>query len=344
MKKISRRSFLPMFGTALIGASCLSIQDKEKPKITPEQVPLKPPRLKKGDTVAICAPAGDTYNQQDVYDFKKTLEIYGFKVKLGTNALGKHGYFSANDSERAKGFMQLIIDTEVKGIFFTRGGWGCARILDLLDYETIQANPKVILGFSDITSLLIAITHKTGLITFHGPGGNSTWNDFSWQSIQSILIESQTYKFTNHASVNNLKVHSTGTAEGTLYGGNLSVLSGILGSDYVPDWQGKILFLEDVMEEPYRIDRMLTQLKLNGVFDQISGLVLGQFRKCTAEEPHRSFTLDQVFEQHFKEARFPVFSGASFGHVKYKNTLPIGAQISMNADECSFRTLEQVSL
>lgn len=337
MNKISRRSFVPMLGTVLVGASCLSAESIKS--LTPENIIL-PKRLSEGDTIGICAPAGPIRDNVEIKEFTAIIQNLGFKVKLGANVTGQLGYFSASDENRAKELMSLITDPEINGIFTIRGGWGCARIVDLLDYDLIKANPKVIMGFSDLTTLLNAISSRTGLVTFHGPNGNSTWNDYSVKYIQELLIDGKKFEYQNSSSMDQkIKVYSKGTAIGPLYGGNLSVLSGLTGSEFLPDWKGKILFIEDVNEEPYRIDRMLTQLKLAGIFDQVAGIILGGFRKCVPEEPDRSFTLDEVFEQHFNGLSIPVYSGAQIGHLRNKYTVPIGLDVKMNADNGSIELL-----
>lgn len=336
MSPISRRKFIPLIGTAIVGAASLSFDKKE---LISESI-LLPKRLKKGDTIGIAASAGPIKDRKEVQEFQDVLHQLGYKTKLGKNVFGQHGYFSASDKERASEFMELISDDEVQGVFFIRGGWGCARILDLLDYNTIARNAKVIMGFSDITALLNAITYKTGLVTFHGPGGNSTWNNYSVNYIRQLLHEGEKVVFENSPNDRTIISYSSGISEGIFYGGNLSVLCGMVGSNYLPDWNGKILFLEDVGEEPYRIDRMLTQLRLAGIFDQISGLVLGNFRKCTPEDPSRSFTLEEVFEQHFSKVKFPVFYGAQIGHVRNKFTVPVGIKVCMDADSGTIELLE----
>lgn len=336
MSSISRRKFIPLIGTALAGVASLSF---EKTRYEPPAA-LLPKRLKKGDTIGIAASAGSIQKRSEVEEFQKILHDLGYKTKLGKNVYGQHGYFSASDEERASEFMELICDKEVNGIFFIRGGWGCARILDLVDYNAIKLNPKVIMGFSDITALLIAIRHKTGLVTFHGPGGNSTWNDYSVNYIERLLCDGEKIVYQNSPGDMKITTYSSGKCEGVCFGGNLSVLCGMIESIYTPIWKRKILFLEDVGEEPYRIDRMLTQLKLAGVFNQIEGLVLGNFRKCIPEEPGRSFTLEEVFEQHFRDAKFPVFYGAQIGHIRDKFTIPVGVSVIMDADAGTIEMLE----
>lgn len=336
LKKVSRRSFIPSLGALLVLPTLTSFQKNSDET----RVPIYPKGLKKGATIGLCAPAGPSHDLTEIDGFKKFLIEKGFKVKEGKQIRKRLGYFTSTDAQRAEEFMELIEDSSVDAIFFTRGGWGCARILDLLDFNTIQNNPKIILGFSDITSLLIAITHKTGLITFHGPNGNASWEQPSYQWIEKLLFSENSVLYeAKSMQTNNQKTIISGIAEGELIGGNLSVLCGIIGSKYVPSWENKILFLEEVAEEPYRVDRMLTQLKLNGVFDQISGVVLGQFKKCVAEEPDWAFTVEELLDQHFGNLKIPVFSNAPVGHVKDKYILPIGQKVQIDADKFTIQTL-----
>ena len=337
MDKMSRRNFVPLLGTALVGASSLSFSKVDLSQTTET---IKPDALKKGDLIGVCAPAGGIKHPSEITDFKQELEGQGYQTIFSKNIANNTGYFSGTDQERANDFMELIQNKEVKAILFIRGGWGCARILEFIDFNRIKNNPKIIMGFSDPTSLLNAITFNTGLITFHGPGGNSTWNDYSNKYITELLIQGKEVVYENLKSDLPIVTLSEGEAQGILLGGNLSVLTGLIGSKYLPSWKGKILFLEDVAEEPYRIDRMLTQLKFAGVFNEISGLILGTFRKCVAEDPKHSFSLEEVFEQHFSKAQFPVYYGAQIGHTLNKFTVPIGAEVSMDANKGSFRLLD----
>ena len=337
MNKISRRSFIPLLGTAVAGASAVSfsiLSDREIPR------KIKPNVLRSGDTIGICAPAGGMVSASEVSEFKSVLEGLGFNTLFSENIAKNVGYFSGTDQQRAKDFMDLVRNDEVKAIFFLRGGWGCARILEFLDFETIRQHSKIIMGFSDPTSLLNTITAKTGLITFHGPGGNSTWNEYSIDYIQRLLMNGELVHYQNIEGDLPIITYQSGRAEGELVGGNLSIVCSMIGTQYAPNYEGKIMFLEEVAEEPYRVDRMLTQLKLAGVFDRVSGLILGTFRKCIAEEPDRSFTLEEVFEQHFSTFEKPVFYGAQIGHTKNKFTVPIGAVAEMNAESGTLRLLE----
>lgn len=338
MNTFSRREIFPLVGVALLGTSCLSAHQAESSEIKM----ILPGSIGPGDTVGICATAGGIRSDSEVEEFTQKLRSFGFAPKEGKTVRGRYGYFSASDKERAEEFMEMIRDEEVKAIFFIRGGWGCARVLEYLDFDVIKAHPKIIMGFSDISTLLNAITIKTGMITFHGPNGNASWNGRTKTWMEQLFFRAEKPTFANSSEDDRIRTINKGTAEGELFGGNLSVVSSLVGTANLPDWEGKILFLEDVKEEPYRIDRMLTQLSLNGIFDKVSGIVLGRFRDCVAEEKDRSFTVDQVFDQHFHGIGKPVFSGAQFGHVVEKFVLPVGAKVRMNADNGTLELLHPV--
>jgi muramoyltetrapeptide carboxypeptidase len=221
-----------------------------------------------------------------------------------------------------------------------KGGWGCGRVLDKIDYEQLKKNPKIILGFSDMTSLLNAIYQKTGLITFHGPVGNSSWEKFSLNSFQDIVCRGGvSYQKPEFPQLQLFSAWQSGEAMGELIGGNLTVFCSLLGTPYWPSCTGKILFLEETHEEPYRIDRMLNSLRLAGVFDEISGVIFGQFNDCNEEKPLESFTLEEVVRHQLKGYSFPVIWGAPIGHVKDKWTLPIGMQVTMKAEDLSLKLM-----
>lgn len=339
MDKLSRRDFVPLMGSLMIGGSLLGSTYTYIPSI-PIIDKIIPQRLAKGDWVSVIGPSGPIRDEKEVEEFVGILKDFGLKVKLGPNVKSKVGYFTAKDAERASELMAAVVDPDVKAIFTIRGGWGAARILELLDYSLIEQNPKIIIGFSDFTSILNAISVKTGLITFHGPSGNSTWNEYSSVYFKNLLFDSHLLHWSNRKEDAEIITFSPGTAQGEMFGGNLSVLSAMIGSNFLPNWENKILFLEEVAEEPYRIDRMLTHLKLAGVFDAVNGIILGGFRKCVPEEPDRSFSLEEVFEQHFSSIGKPVFFGAQIGHLRNKFTVPIGQRIEMNADNGQFNLLE----
>ena len=340
----SRRSFLRKSSLLAAGAaltpSLFSLSQNSDSETEPTTI-IKPQRLKAGDTVAITSPAGAVWDDTSITSFTKILNDFGFKVVLGKTLTEKFGYFAGTDDLRATELNDFFANKEIKGIFCAKGGWGCARLLDKINFSLIQQNPKVFIGFSDITVMLNAIYAKTGLITFHGPVGNSGWNDFTTSSFKSVIINGEKSNFPNGPKEEDKIITlNKGTAKGILLGGNLTVLAGVLGSKYVPSFKNKILFLEEAKEEPYSIDRMLTQLKLAGVLDAVSGVIFGKCVKCLAEEPKKAFTFMEVIEQHLKPLRIPAFYGAMTGHIADKLTLPVGGMVEMNAETGSIRMLE----
>lgn len=331
-KFIKNASFLTVGATTL---SSFSIPTVEIKKIIPKA-------LRKGDTIALIAPAGAIFNQSHISKIEKRLAELGFKTVKGETLYQQTGYLAGSDEFRTKELHQFFEDKNVNAILAMRGGWGCARILDHLDYDLIKRNPKIIMGYSDITSLLIAITEKTGLITYHGPVGYSSWKEFSTKQVFNTLVNGLLHTMTNPVDYKkDLKTLTSGKAQGELIGGNLTVLVSMIGTTHEPSWQNKILFIEETGEEPYRIDRLLWQLKQANVFNQISGVIIGAFTKCNPDEPTQSFSLAEVLDQHFKEVSFPVYKGATIGHIIPKFTLPIGLKASMDADNFSITLMEQ---
>jgi muramoyltetrapeptide carboxypeptidase len=339
--KQARREFIRTASIAGFGLPLLSFSGNGAMDKNAFQT-IKPPALKPGDTIAITSPAGAVWDEKQVDLFVSILQKMGFKVKTGQTLKEKYGYFAGKDELRAKELNDFFEDKAVQGIFCMKGGWGCARLLPLLNYEQIKNNPKVLMGFSDITSLLIGIQAKTGLVTFHGPVGNSGWNEFSTDYIKKVLMEGINVSYTTTGKEEDKPLTLfPGKSRGILVGGNLSVICGIIGSDYLPDWKGKILFLEETGEEPYRIDRMLTQLKLAGVLGDLNGVIFGKCVKCIAEEPEKAFTLRQVLEQNIGSLKIPAFYGSMIGHIENKFTVPIGINAEMDSDKGIFTLLEK---
>lgn len=333
---MKRRQFIVNTGVLTTGLLGLGLTPFIEPKTK-----IKAKSLKRGGTIALAAPAGAIFNVKHILKMTNMLEGFGFKVIKGETLYSKSGYLAGNDKLRAKELNGFFADKSIHAIFTMRGGWGCGRLLHLLDYELIKQNPKIIMGFSDITALLVAITKKTGLITFHGPVGYSSWNDFSTKQVYSTLVEGSRTKFINpKEEIGNLVTLTKGMGSGEIIAGNLTVLCSLIGTPYEPNWKGKILCLEEIGEDPYRIDRMLWQMKSNQIFEQVSGIVLGAFRKCEPEFPDESFSLVEVINQYFKGKNTPAYMGASFGHVKNKFNLPIGINASINADTFQFELTE----
>ncbi len=242
----------------------------------------------------------------------------------------------------------MFRDPGVNGIFCLRGGSGAARILDMLDYKAIARNPKVFLGYSDITAFLLAIYSKTGLITFHGPVATSTWEEFSLKYFKEVLMEGKAPEFSNPGKKDDelvqtedrIRTINPGKASGVIVGGNLSVLTGLMGSQYLPDWKGKILFVEDIREKIHRVDRMMSQLKLAGALDQLSGFIFGKCTKCERVDEYGSLTLEEVIDHYIKPLNIPAFSGAMIGHIEKKFTIPIGVDATIDANQGTIKLNE----
>ncbi len=299
---------------------------------------LKPKRIKQGATLGLVAPGSPIYNSKDFDTMIESLEGLGYSLVLGEHVKDRNGYLAGEDENRVQDLMNMFQDDTIDAILCTRGGWGSNRLLPLIDFELIKNNPKPLIGFSDITSLLLSIYKKTGLITFHGPVGKSEWNDFTVDSWNEVLIEAKKASYKLPEGEEDAFTISSGKAEGILLGGNLTVLTSMIGSDYLPDFEGSILFFEDIGEDVYRIDRMLTQLKLSGILGQINGFVFGKCTDCSAGS--NSLSLKKVFDDHINPLGIPAFYGAMISHEERNITLPIGIKARIDADQKSIQLLD----
>ena len=333
--KSDRRQFL-----GFLGLSFLATQLKANAQNNSNNsVIIKPPALEIGDTIGLINPAGEI-EREDINEIQEFLLESGFKIKLGKHIFDQYGYLAGSDENRAKDVNEMFADNDVKALLTLRGGWGCNRILPLLNYDLIAQNPKIIMGYSDITSLLLAIYEKTGIITFHGAVGISTWNDFTINYIERILIEKEAITLRNSPNTP-VETITSGKARGRILGGNLSVLTSMIGSSYLPQWENTILFVEEIGEDIYRIDRMLTQLKLSGILEKISGFIFAQCTNCKDEEDTSpSLTLEQVLADHIQPLNIPAWYGSMIGHIKDKFTIPVGLNVEIDADLGTITMLE----
>ena len=309
----------------------------------------KPARLRKGDTVGLIEPAGFTDDAFDLAVVVESIRAMGLVPKPAPHLAARWGYLAGKDRERAADLNAMFADHSVRAIFAVRGGWGSARILPHLDWKTIRANPKLLIGFSDITALHMAIAAKAGFTTIHGPNAASSWGALSWESFRAVAFEGQTPTYASPPGAEDRLVQRAGRARtfrggkasGRLLGGNLTVLTALMGTAYLPSFEGAILFIEDVDEAEYRIDRMLTQLSLAGILGRVAGVVFGQCTDCRAKGPsYGGFTLSEVLEQHLAPLGVPAFQGALFGHVPNQFSLPVGARAEIDADAGTIRLLE----
>lgn len=309
-----------------------------------------PDKLKKGDTIGIVAP-GSFITVDELAETIVNIEHLGFKTFYTKKILSRTGYLAGSDSERAEDFNKMFADKKVKGIMAARGGYGCTRILPLLNYESIKNNPKILIGYSDITALINVIYEKTGLICFHGPVGISTFNNFTIDYFNQILIKGRNNVELIPSKENSNKPDQipitirSGVAEGKLVGGNLSIIVSMIGTPYDINTGNKIVFLEDVGEEPYRIDRMLTQMLEAGKFNNVKGIALGIFKNCDVKkdspEFESSFTLLEVIYDRLFKLKIPIIYGLSFGHIINKFTLPIGVRAKLDTINQKITLLEK---
>ncbi|WP_080054823.1 S66 peptidase family protein [Spirosoma aerolatum] len=310
---------------------------------------IKPARLKPGDTVGLFCPAAPAYSQETVKIAQESLLALGFQTKLGPHIYDRYGYLAGRDADRASDLHAFFNDQSVKAIMAIHGGWGCARLLSLLDYDLIQRNPKVLIGYSDVTALLLAIYAKTGLVTLHGPVGSATFNAYTVDWFKRLLMDGESLTMRNPTEKGDnltqiqdrITTLRPGLARGRLVGGNLTVLSHLIGSPYLPDWKNTILFLEDTHEDIYRVDRMLTHLKLAGILNQIAGFVFGKCSDCNPSSgSYGSLTLDDILTEHIIPLNKPAFSGAMIGHIRDKFTVPLGIDAEIDATAGTIRLLE----
>lgn len=334
---MDKRTFLKSIGLAAASTPFLGfdLYQKSIPAL------LLPNPIKKGDTVGIISPSAATADRMEFTYAKEAMEGLGFKVKLGENLKNRSGHLAGTDQERANDLNAMFADPEVKMIICIRGGSGASRILPLLDYELIKKNPKPLQGYSDITALHAAIHCQTGLVTFHGPNGSGSWNSFNVKQFEKVFFGSEPIVFKNETSKgddlvvkgNRIQTLMGGRAKGRILGGNLTVLSALSGTPYYPDFQDSILFIEDIGEDPYRIDRMMSTLQLNGTLDKISGFVFGQCSDCTPGGGYGAFTVDQLIDNYILPLQIPAYTGAMIGHVSRQFIIPVGAEVELDADQ-----------
>ena len=310
---------------------------------------LRARRLRPGDTVALINPSGAIYERAPYEIATESLQALGFKVREAPNLRARYGHFAGTDAMRAADVNTMFADPSVHGILAMTGGSGGGRILPLIDYANVRRNPKFLGGYSDLTALINAVQVQTGLVTFHCPMGASEWNEFSVGWLRGAVMDGERLTLANPRDKDDTLVPRSGrittlrpgTARGPLIGGNLAVLTALAGSPYWPRFDGAILFLEEVNEYIYRVDRMFSTLKLSGALDRVAGVVLGAFTHCgPGDGNYGTLTLDEVFDDYFGALKVPVFSGALFGHIKRKFTLPVGLPVEMDASAGTVRFLE----
>ena len=316
-------------------------------RMTP--VLIKPPRLASDAVVGLIAPGGvldDTILQKCV----SNLEALGFTVKLGANIRAARGGYAGTVAQRLDDLHAMFRDREVKAIWTARGGSGCTALLPGIDYALIRRHPKILIGYSDITALHLALYRHAGLVTFHGPVAWSTFSEYTYDHVIGVLMNPQRETVIRMAAENaekaatqpqfELRTLRSGTATGRLVGGNLSIVAALVGTPYAANLQDHLLFLEDVGEAPYRIDRMLTQLDQSQPLRRAAGVMLGVFQQATVPAGEPSLTVDQVLDDHFATLAIPAVYGYSFGHVPHQFTLPVGIRARLDTAAQTLTLLE----
>jgi muramoyltetrapeptide carboxypeptidase len=342
----TRRTVMGGLGAAavLLGAGRLTASG------TPAQPPpVRAPRLRAGDSVGLVCPAGFVGDRFGIEQVSETVRAMGLVPRPGKHLLSREGYLAGTDEERAADLAAMFADKSVRGILAVRGGWGCQRILPHLDFDLIRANPKLLIGSSDVTALLLAIRQRTGLIGVHAPNAAHSWPQAVWRDFRALSFEAATpvHKVPAWtgpglaARGERVRSFGGGIATGRLMGGNLSVLAALVGTPWMPDLAGAILFLEETNEAEYRIDRMLTQLGQAGVLKSLAGVVFGQCTNCANPgAPYSNFTVFEVMDHHFRPLGVPAFHGLRIGHVADTICLPVGALARIDAGAGSLEVLE----
>jgi muramoyltetrapeptide carboxypeptidase len=338
---LSRRTTIRSLGGALAALAL--------PGLAPARSASQLRRLKPGDTVGLIAPASSDDEPAHLENALATVRGMGLVPKLGRHVSDRYGYLSGTDRDRAADINAMFADDGVRAIFSVRGGWGSARLLPLLDWNLIRSHPKLLVGFSDVTALHLAFAARAGFPSIHAPNVSNRWDAISWQSFWQIAFDGEAPVLGEPADdqpAGDLWQTTTirgGRASGRLLGGNLTVLSTLMGTPWVPDFAGAILFLEDVGEAEYRIDRMMNQLALGGVLSKVAGVVFGQCTRCTeGYADYAGFTVPQVLHQHVAKLGVPAFFGANIGHISNQLSLPVGARVEMDANAGTIRLLQPV--
>ena len=343
----SRRAFLrtTVAGVAVAAApgsvhAAIRAASRER-RAFPRRPVVRPPRLARGDTVGLINPCSVPIDGADVDAARALVARLGLELRV----------FAVPEAPetvecRAAAINGMFADDRVKALLPMRGGWGCARLLPHLDYKQIAAHPKIVMGYSDVAALLLGINTRTGLVTFHGPMGNSACLPFTVDHLKRILFAGEaatlctTVDGDDSRPDTQFRTITAGRARGRLVGGNLTVLSSMVGSKYLGGTDDVILFLEEVREPISEVDRMLTTLEMAGILARVRGFVFGQCTRCPAPDLDGSLTLDRVLDDHVRALGIPAFRGAPIGHVERQLTIPIGLPVEMDATRGSIRLLE----
>lgn len=296
----------------------------------------KPKRINKKDVIGIISPASSPDEFIRVEKGVKYLESLGYRVKVGNNVGKNHGYLAGTDQERVDDIHDMFKDKNVKAVFCIRGGYGAFRLLDKIDYRVIKNNPKIFVGYSEITALQMAFLEKAGLVTFAGPMVAVDFYDeispYTSELFWATITSNKKIGKVNYPEAQKMPYLQKGIGSGRLFGGNLAVFAALLGTNYSPNPTGKILLIEDIGELPYKVDRMLNQLRLAGIFKKIKGIILGRFVDCNEHDPNKkTLTLGEVIDHYIGSLKIPSIYTFPHGHIKDFVTIPFGIKVNLNA-------------
>ena len=303
---------------------------------------LKPQALKPGDTIGIVAPASHSALPSALLNGRRSLEALGFHTVTAPHLADRHGFLAGRDTDRLADLEGMFTDPDIHGIVCLRGGYGSVRMLQRMDFDIVRANPKVFVGYSDITALHGAIHQRTGLVTFWGPMVASDmspgFHPYNRDAFMKAVSGAESIGSILHPEdMPPVQTIHGGMATGPLIGGTLSLLAAAVGTPYEFEYDGAVLFFEDVGEEPHRIDRMLTQLLQSGRLDCLSGIVIGECAGCGSAPdnpafPYGNFSIEEVFLDRLQPLGIPVIYGLGIGHGTYKATLPLGVRATLDGD------------
>jgi muramoyltetrapeptide carboxypeptidase len=346
---MKRRRFTTLFGS-LATATVFNLAKANTEIVMPKNN-IKPNRLKKGDLIQLVTPASPA-SEEKIQKAISNLENQGFRVKYTDAIRLRYGHLAGTDEQRLADFHAAFEDSEVKAVWCVRGGYGCTRILPQIDYKLIRQHPKILIGYSDVTALLNAIYQRTGLVGFHGPVGATPFTEYNLEHLNAILVDAKAphlislsqKNIENSDAAYQPYVIREGEAKGQLVGGNLCLLASMAGTPFQVDFKNKLVFLEDVGEKPYRIDRMLTQLLQSSNLHLAKGIILGIFEDCQPKNEEFSLTLMDTLKERLGGLNIPVLYGFSFGHIQNMCTFPIGIEASLDTATREVRLLENAVL
>ncbi len=342
-----RRTFFKTTGMAALASGVPAFRFIEKSDPVDTIKLHKPARLRAGMTIGLIAPASP-FSEEKLAAARQNLAALGFQIQESAHFHAKNGYLAGSDEQRLEDLHNAFSNPAIDAVWCIRGGYGCSRLLPYIDFDLIRRHPKVLIGYSDVTALHLAIQQRTGLVTFHGPVAASDFPENTLRHFRSVLMEPTRDYSVQTPVASDLPagdayepfVIMPGQATGRLSGGNLTLLAALVGTPFAPSYKDKIVFIEDVGEQPYRIDRMLTQLLQGSDLARAAGIVLGVFADCKPKGDAPSLTLPETLRDRLGGLGIPVAYGMPFGHVAHQMTLPYGIHAAFDATEGRLTLLE----